>query len=130
MPCAQSEGRYLVPRANPNRNTITNLSRNSPTTFPPPLPELHILFTATTTIIVSTMASKTLLPALRSARTLPTFTRRSSPLFLAQRSAFQTSSKLAILPPLPQTIKGTVNDAAIVPTPEYTHGSYHWTMER
>ncbi|KAK5134682.1 hypothetical protein LTR08_006197 [Meristemomyces frigidus] len=85
------------------------------------------------------MASSTLLPVLRSAlaaRTLttpafsaPSTLLRQSPLFL-QRSAFQTSAKRAILPPLSQSIKGTVNDAATVPEAEYTHGSYHWTMER
>lgn len=61
------------------------------------------------------------LPAFRVARTLaPTL----------QRATFQTSTRRAILPPLPQTVKGTVNDAAIVPEAEPMHGAYHWTMER
>jgi len=30
----------------------------------------------------------------------------------------------------PQRINGTVNDAAAVPAPEPSHGSYHWTFER
>jgi hypothetical protein len=34
------------------------------------------------------------------------------------------------LPPLPQKIQGTANDPVPVPTPEYVHGSYHWTFER
>jgi len=51
-------------------------------------------------------------------------------LALQQRAAFQTTTKRAILPALPQTIRGTVNDAATVPDPEPSHGSYHWTFER
>ncbi|KAF2857681.1 hypothetical protein K470DRAFT_260578 [Piedraia hortae CBS 480.64] len=46
------------------------------------------------------------------------------------RSAFQTSANKQILPPLPQTIAGTVNDAVRVPDPEPMHGAYHWTFER
>nr|BCM29957.1 succinate dehydrogenase subunit D [Leveillula taurica]BCM29958.1 succinate dehydrogenase subunit D [Leveillula taurica]BCM29959.1 succinate dehydrogenase subunit D [Leveillula taurica]BCM29960.1 succinate dehydrogenase subunit D [Leveillula taurica]BCM29961.1 succinate dehydrogenase subunit D [Leveillula taurica] len=40
------------------------------------------------------------------------------------------SSRRPILPPLPQVIHGTANDAAPVPSPEPSHGSYHWTFER
>ncbi|KAK5121118.1 hypothetical protein LTR85_005602 [Meristemomyces frigidus] len=92
------------------------------------------------------MASTALRPALRQALAASTLSRtfttaalpafrsqsllaRQSPLAL-QRAAFQTSSKRAILPPLPQVMEGTVNDAARVPDPEPSHGSYHWTMER
>ncbi|KAI1424899.1 mitochondrial succinate dehydrogenase cytochrome b560 subunit D [Xylaria sp. FL1777] len=45
-------------------------------------------------------------------------------------AAFHASSRRSLLPPGPQIIKGTVNDAAPVPDPEPTHGSYHWTFER
>jgi len=45
-------------------------------------------------------------------------------------AAFHTSSKKSILPPLPQVVKGTVNDAAPVPPTSPSHGSYHWTFER
>ncbi|KAI0810019.1 mitochondrial succinate dehydrogenase cytochrome b560 subunit D [Xylaria sp. FL0064] len=45
-------------------------------------------------------------------------------------AAFHTSSRRSLLPPGPQVIKGTVNDAAPVPDPAPTHGSYHWTFER
>lgn len=94
------------------------------------------------------MASTTLRPALRqalaastAARTLTSssalpafrtqhFLAQRSPLALQKAAAFQTSSRRQILPPLPQTIAGTVNDAARVPEPEPSHGSYHWTMER
>ncbi|KAI0204409.1 mitochondrial succinate dehydrogenase cytochrome b560 subunit D [Astrocystis sublimbata] len=45
-------------------------------------------------------------------------------------AAFHASSPRSLLPPGPQVIKGTVNDAAPVPDPSPTHGSYHWTFER
>lgn len=45
-------------------------------------------------------------------------------------AAFQTSSRRNLLPPLPQVIKGTVNDPAPVPTPNPAHGSFHWKFER
>ena len=48
----------------------------------------------------------------------------------AHRAAFRTTAPAKILPPLPQVIRGNVNDAAIVPESEPTHGSYHWTFER
>ncbi|KAG6999460.1 hypothetical protein G7Y79_00035g071320 [Physcia stellaris] len=47
-----------------------------------------------------------------------------------QAAAFQTSSRRDILPAGPQVIEGTANDAAPVPHPSPTHGSYHWTFER
>ncbi|WEW54721.1 hypothetical protein PRK78_000144 [Emydomyces testavorans] len=43
---------------------------------------------------------------------------------------FHATSKREILPPEPQTVKGTVNDAAPVPPTSPTHGSYHWDFER
>ncbi|EMC98945.1 hypothetical protein BAUCODRAFT_64927 [Baudoinia panamericana UAMH 10762] len=52
-----------------------------------------------------------------------------SPLAL-QRATFQTSTKRAILPALPQVIRGTVNDPVTVRDADPTHGSYHWTFER
>ncbi|KAI0905500.1 mitochondrial succinate dehydrogenase cytochrome b560 subunit D [Ustulina deusta] len=45
-------------------------------------------------------------------------------------AAFHASSRRSLLPPGPQVIKGTINDAAPVPDPAPTHGSYHWTFER
>ncbi|KAI2638399.1 mitochondrial succinate dehydrogenase cytochrome b560 subunit D [Xylaria nigripes] len=45
-------------------------------------------------------------------------------------AAFHASSPRSLLPPGPQVIKGTVNDAVPVPDPAPTHGSYHWTFER
>ncbi|RFU33245.1 hypothetical protein B7463_g3065, partial [Scytalidium lignicola] len=45
-------------------------------------------------------------------------------------ASFHTTSRKAILPPPPQTIEGTVNDAALIPPTSPTHGSYHWTFER
>ncbi|KAF4631985.1 hypothetical protein G7Y89_g6145 [Cudoniella acicularis] len=45
-------------------------------------------------------------------------------------AAFHASGRRPILPALPQEINGTANDAAPVPTPSPTHGSYHWTFER
>nr|POE79867.1 succinate dehydrogenase [ubiquinone] cytochrome b small subunit, mitochondrial [Quercus suber]POF05258.1 succinate dehydrogenase [ubiquinone] cytochrome b small subunit, mitochondrial [Quercus suber] len=65
----------------------------------------------------------TALPAFRARRA-------QTPTSALQRAAFQTSSRRAILPPLPQEIKGTVNDAVPVHDAEPSHGSYHWTAER
>jgi len=45
-------------------------------------------------------------------------------------AAFHASGRQAILPPGPQVINGTANDAAVVPPPSPSHGSYHWTFER
>ncbi|KAI8945560.1 mitochondrial succinate dehydrogenase cytochrome b560 subunit D [Xylaria longipes] len=45
-------------------------------------------------------------------------------------AAFHASGRRSLLPPGPQVIKGTVNDAVPVPDPTPTHGSYHWTFER
>ncbi|KAL4941368.1 hypothetical protein BDV06DRAFT_212721 [Aspergillus oleicola] len=49
---------------------------------------------------------------------------------VSQVVAFHASAKKQILPPLPQTIQGTMNDPAPIPTPHPSHGSYHWTFER
>ncbi|KXS97353.1 hypothetical protein AC578_10730 [Pseudocercospora eumusae] len=54
----------------------------------------------------------------------------SRPTWAVQRAAFQTSAARRILPPLPQVIKGSVNDPTKVPEPHPSHGSYHWTAER
>lgn len=67
-----------------------------------------------------------LLPALRARPTQPAL----RPSLAIQRATFQTTAVRSILPALPQTIKGTVNDAAPVPEPEPAHGSYHWSFER
>ncbi|KAI1809524.1 CybS protein [Poronia punctata] len=48
----------------------------------------------------------------------------------ARVAAFHASSRRSLLPPGPQIIKGTVNDAVPVPDPKPSHGSYHWTFER
>ncbi|KAI0388414.1 CybS protein [Xylariaceae sp. FL0594] len=48
----------------------------------------------------------------------------------ARVAAFHASSRRSLLPPGPQVIKGTVNDAVPVPDPKPSHGSYHWTFER
>jgi succinate dehydrogenase (ubiquinone) membrane anchor subunit len=49
---------------------------------------------------------------------------------VSQMVAFHASAKKQILPPLPQTIQGTVNDPAPVPHTSPSHGSYHWSFER
>ncbi|OOF90432.1 hypothetical protein ASPCADRAFT_519222 [Aspergillus carbonarius ITEM 5010] len=49
---------------------------------------------------------------------------------VAQVVAFHASAQKQILPPLPQTIQGTMNDPAPVPASHPTEGSYHWTFER
>ncbi|KAL2155049.1 hypothetical protein VTH82DRAFT_3725 [Thermothelomyces myriococcoides] len=48
----------------------------------------------------------------------------------ARTTAFHTSARRNLLPPLPQRVEGTVNDAAPVPEPSPSHGSYHWTFDR
>ncbi|KAI0399072.1 CybS protein [Xylaria palmicola] len=48
----------------------------------------------------------------------------------ARVAAFHASSRRSLLPPGPQILKGTVNDAVPVPDPKPSHGSYHWTFER
>jgi len=45
-------------------------------------------------------------------------------------AAFHATGRRAILPPEPQRIEGTTNDAQPLPHPSPTHGSYHWTFER
>ncbi|KAI9868144.1 MAG: membrane anchor subunit of succinate dehydrogenase, Sdh4 [Trichoglossum hirsutum] len=45
-------------------------------------------------------------------------------------AAFHASRRRDILPPEPQHVEGTVNDAAPTPVSSPTHGSYHWTFER
>jgi len=48
----------------------------------------------------------------------------------ARVAAFHAAGRQQILPPLPQTIDGTANDAALVPPANPKDGSYHWTFER
>lgn len=56
---------------------------------------------------------------------------RSQPILKSiQRATFQTSAARKILPPLPQVIRGGVNDPVPTPTPHPAHGSYHWSFER
>ncbi|CAG8983037.1 hypothetical protein HYALB_00010164 [Hymenoscyphus albidus] len=45
-------------------------------------------------------------------------------------AAFHASGRKAILPPLPQSIDGTANEAAKIPPSNPAHGSYHWSFER
>lgn len=45
-------------------------------------------------------------------------------------ATFHTCGSKLILPPIPQVINGTANDPAPIPSPEPSHGSYHWTFER
>ncbi|KAI9682275.1 MAG: membrane anchor subunit of succinate dehydrogenase, Sdh4 [Caeruleum heppii] len=55
---------------------------------------------------------------------------RNNVLTTTKIASFHSSSKRSILPPLPQRIAGTINDAAPVRHSSPTHGSYHWTFER
>ncbi|KAI0547041.1 mitochondrial succinate dehydrogenase cytochrome b560 subunit D [Xylaria curta] len=73
--------------------------------------------------------------ATRRAATTPAFLSRTTTTSPIAKSAmrvaaFHASSRRSLLPPGPQVIKGTVNDAVPVPDPKPTHGSYHWTFER
>ncbi|THC97790.1 hypothetical protein EYZ11_002706 [Aspergillus tanneri] len=52
---------------------------------------------------------------------------------VSQVVAFHASAKKQILPPLPletEVIHGSTNDAAPIPKPHPSEGSYHWTFER
>ncbi|CAG7972704.1 unnamed protein product [Penicillium salamii] len=49
---------------------------------------------------------------------------------VSQTVAFHASAKKQILPPLPQSVQGTMNDPTPVPEAHPTHGSYHWSFER
>ncbi|KAJ5872644.1 uncharacterized protein N7529_004997 [Penicillium soppii] len=49
---------------------------------------------------------------------------------VSQIVAFHASAKKQILPPLPQSVEGTMNDPVAVPEPHPAEGSYHWTFER
>ncbi|GAB7330069.1 hypothetical protein MBLNU13_g01748t1 [Cladosporium sp. NU13] len=73
-------------------------------------------------------------PAQRSltSAVMPAFrVQRSQPILKSiPRATFQTSAARHILPPLPQVIKGGMNDAAPTPAPHPAHGSYHWSFER
>jgi succinate dehydrogenase (ubiquinone) membrane anchor subunit len=59
----------------------------------------------------------------------PSFVRNAIPKS-TRIAAFHATQRQQILPPLPQKIEGTTNDPTPVPTPEYAHGSYHWSFER
>ncbi|KAH7018553.1 CybS-domain-containing protein [Microdochium trichocladiopsis] len=50
--------------------------------------------------------------------------RPAAPSTIARVAAFHASSRRSLLPP------GPLNDAAPVPSPSPSHGSYHWTFER
>jgi succinate dehydrogenase (ubiquinone) membrane anchor subunit len=73
-------------------------------------------------------------PAQRSltSAVMPAFrVQRSQPILKSiPRATFQTSAARHILPPLPQVIRGGMNDAAPTPAPHPAHGSYHWSFER
>lgn len=73
------------------------------------------------------MASIARSSLLRQAATKPT---NSIITNVTRATAFHTTARRDILPPLPQRVKGTVNDAAPVPEPSPSHGSYHWTFDR
>ncbi|KAJ5997878.1 hypothetical protein N7499_005726 [Penicillium canescens] len=49
---------------------------------------------------------------------------------VSQVVAFHASAKKQILPPLPQSVEGTLNDPAPIPETHPSEGSYHWTFER
>ncbi|KAJ4292697.1 membrane anchor subunit of succinate dehydrogenase, Sdh4 [Kalmusia sp. IMI 367209] len=59
----------------------------------------------------------------------PAFARSAMPKS-TRIAAFHATQRQQILPPLPQKIEGTLNQPVPVPTPDYAHGSYHWSFER
>ncbi|KAL2017655.1 hypothetical protein VTK56DRAFT_1869 [Thermocarpiscus australiensis] len=83
------------------------------------------------------MASITRSSLLRQAASVPKFSVATRPSLqqsviasAVRAAAFHTTAKRDLLPPLPQRVEGTVNDAARVPPPSPAHGSYHWTFDR
>ncbi|KAK3336716.1 CybS-domain-containing protein [Cercophora scortea] len=73
---------------------------------------------------MASIARSALLKQAASASVRPAF--HSS----LRTAAFHTTARRALLPPPPQIIEGSVNDAAPVPPPSPSHGSYHWTFDR
>jgi succinate dehydrogenase (ubiquinone) membrane anchor subunit len=69
-------------------------------------------------------------PALLRQATAAPVRRQSVIAGSVRAAAFHTTSRRSLLPPLPQRVEGTVNDAAPVPEPSPSHGSYHWTFDR
>ncbi|KKF92899.1 Succinate dehydrogenase [ubiquinone] cytochrome b small subunit mitochondrial [Ceratocystis platani] len=69
---------------------------------------------------MASIARQSLRPAVAAARmaTVP------------RVAAFTTTSRRSLLPPGPQVVVGTVNDAVPVPDAHPAHGSYHWTFDR
>uniref|UniRef100_A0A336UJ02 Succinate dehydrogenase [ubiquinone] cytochrome b small subunit n=1 Tax=Botrytis fuckeliana TaxID=380458 RepID=A0A336UJ02_9HELO len=65
-------------------------------------------------------------PAINKPAGRSTFVRDALPGSM-RVAAFHASGRQSILPPLPHYI---ANDAAAVPKPSPSHGSYHWTFER
>ncbi|KAL2180141.1 CybS-domain-containing protein [Thermothelomyces heterothallicus CBS 202.75] len=76
---------------------------------------------------MASIARSSLLRQVASAR--PSF-QQSVITNAVRATAFHTTARRNLLPPLPQRVEGTVNDAAPVPEPSPSHGSYHWTFDR
>ncbi|KAF2182488.1 CybS-domain-containing protein [Zopfia rhizophila CBS 207.26] len=80
--------------------------------------------------MLSTFTSSSIKRATPLAQQLrPSFVRSAIPKS-TRIAAFHATQRQQLLPPQPQKILGTVNDPAPVPTPEPTHGAYHWSFER
>lgn len=107
---------------------------------PPPSPPLQPLTSTLSILAMAASLRPTLMRQAFAAPTQRTLTSAVLPAFRVQRSqpilksipraTFQTSAARHILPPLPQVIKGGVNDPVTTPTPHPAHGSYHWSFER
>ncbi|KAK6612414.1 CybS protein [Botrytis cinerea] len=68
-------------------------------------------------------------PAINKPAGRSTFVRDALPGSM-RVAAFHASGRQSILPPLPREPPAIANDAAAVPKPSPSHGSYHWTFER
>jgi hypothetical protein len=103
---------------------------------PPPLlsPRHHPVFAMAASLRPTLMRHALAAPAQRTltSAVMPAFrVQRSQPIHKSiPRATFQTSAARHILPPLPQVIRGGMNDAAPTPAPHPAHGSYHWSFER
>ncbi|CAI6339704.1 unnamed protein product [Periconia digitata] len=115
--------------------------------LPPPTPPNHLHSLSTLQFsFVAAMASVMRPSLLRQSqaaqqRVFSTITRQTTlrpsiaaalpkPTTASRVAAFHATQRKAILPALPQKIKGTLNEPTAVPDPAPAHGSYHWSFER
>ncbi|KAK3329528.1 CybS-domain-containing protein [Apodospora peruviana] len=83
-----------------------------------------------TTITMASIARSVLPTQATAASRLSAVAARPIVNNAVRTTAFHTTSRRDLLPPLPQRVDGTVNDPAPIPPTSPSHGSYHWTFDR